>query len=121
MPLAPTPMESIATDRDTAIAAQVRAALRELFLVSGAAAQLGAHGQRVQDAQWQALARAMTHASAVLGARDRRESEPMASFRRLAGLCDELLGRRALGHVCPSALWRDLARAGREAYEQIDA
>lgn len=114
-------MESIATGRDAAIAAQVRAAFRELFLVSGAAAQLGAHGQPVQDAQWLALERAMSQASIVLGARDRRESEPLASFRRLAALCDELLGRRALGHVCPAVLWRDLARAGRDAYEQIDA
>jgi len=114
-------MESIATHGDTAAATQAHAALRALFLISGAAAQLGAHGQPVQDAQWHALERAMSDASIVLGARARRESEPMASFRRLAVLCDELLGRRALGHVCPAALWRDLARAGRDAYEQIDA
>ncbi len=113
-------MPSTGTDRDAATAARARAAFNELYLVSGAAAQLGAYGLQVQDVQWHALARASRHASTVLAARTEGESEAMAAFRRLALLCDELLDRRAMGHACPSAVWRDLARAGRDAYEQID-
>ncbi len=114
-------MQSIGTDRDAASAPQARAAFKALYLVSGAAAQLGASGQRVQEIQWLALARAARNASAVLGARGQNESEATASFRRLADLCEDLLARRALGHACPSVVWRDLARVGRDAYEQIDA
>lgn len=111
-------MPSTGTDPDTATAAC--AAFNELYLVSGAAAQLGAHGLQVQDLQWQALARATRRASTVLAARIEGESEAMAAFRRLTLLCDELLDRRAMGHACPSTIWRDLARAGRHAYAQID-
>lgn len=114
-------MPSTRTDRDAAFAAHARAAFKELYLVSGAAAQLGAYGLQVQEVQWQALARASNNASAVLGARPDSESETTAAFRRLAVLCDDLLDRRALGHACPSAIWRDLARAGRDAYEYMGA
>lgn len=119
-------MHSTNNDREVASAAHARAALKELYLVSGAAAQLGASGLQVQDMQWQALERATRNASAVLHVRDggdgsvESESEAMKSLQRLSMLCDELLGRRALGHVCPSAIWRDLARAGRDAYEQLN-
>lgn len=120
-------MHPIDNDRQLAFAADARAALKELYLVSGAAAQLGASGLQVQDMQWQAIERAVRNASAVLrvrdgsGASNGSESEAMKSLQRLSMLCDELLGRRAMGHVCPSTIWRDLARAGRDAYEQIDA
>ncbi|MGN6319097.1 hypothetical protein [Trinickia sp.] len=113
-------MQSTPTDRDVAVAAHTRSAFKELYLVSGAAAQLGAYGLQVQEVQWQALARASNNASAVLGARHEHESETAAAFRQLAALCDDLLDRRALGHACPSAIWRDLARAGRDAYERMD-
>lgn len=111
-------MQTTLTDRDAAVAA--RAALKELYLVSGAAAQLGACGLLVQDVQWQALVRASHTARAVLGARTDGEGEAAAAFRRLAALCDDLLDRRAMGHACPSSIWRDLARAGSDAYERLD-
>lgn len=115
-------MQSTRTNRDVALAAHAHAhaAFNELYLVSGAAAQLGACGFQLQEVQWQALARASNNASVVLGARPESESATAAAFRRLALLCDDLLDRRALGHACPSATWRDLARAGRDAYEQMN-
>lgn len=109
-------MQSIRPDRDAA-----HAVVKELYLVSGAAAQLGAYGLPVQEIQWEALARAARNASGVLGLGAESESEAMTAFRRLAVLCDDLLDRRASGHVCPSGIWRDLARAGRDAYDQICA
>ena len=114
-------MQSSGTDPDVACASQARAVLKAFYLVSGAAAQLGASGQPIRKCQWLELARTARNASAVLGARDENESETMASFRRLADLCEALLARRALGHACPSGVWRELARVGRDAYEQIDA
>lgn len=105
--------------RTVVFASHAHTAFNELYLVSGAAAQLGAYGLPLQDAQWQALARAARNASAALSAHDEGESEALAAVRRLASLCDDLLDRRALGHVCPSAVWRDLARAGRDAYERF--
>lgn len=119
MPLA-TSIRSIETDCDMACAAAVRAAFKELYLVSGAAAQLAASGQPVPQSQWQALARAARNASDILGARREDDGEAIVSFRRLADLCEDLLARRALGHTCPPVVWRDVVRAGRDAYEQID-
>jgi hypothetical protein len=115
-----TSIQSIETDRDMACAAPVRAAFKELYLVSGAAAQLAASGQPVPETQWLALARAARNSSDVLGARREDDSEAIASFRRLADLCEDLLARRALGHTCPPVVWRDVVRAGRDTYEQID-
>lgn len=121
MPLVTSLTQSSHADGEVVFVSHAQAAFRELYLVSGAAAQLGAHGMQVQEAQWQALARAARQASAVLDARDESESETMAAFRRLARLCDDLLDRRAMGHACPSTLWRDLARAGRDIYDQLGA
>jgi hypothetical protein len=94
--------------------------LKALYLVSGAAAQLGAHGLQIQDAQWQALAQAARAANAVLDTHDKGQADAIEAFRRLSALCDHLLERRATGHACSSMAWRDLARAGRDAYEQLN-
>lgn len=121
MPLVTSLTQSSRIDGKVVFVPHAQAAFNELYLVSGAAAQLGAHGMPVQEAQWQALACAARQASAVLGARDDNESDALAAFRRLTGLCDDLLDRRAMGHACPSTLWRDLARAGRDMYDQLGA
>ncbi|WP_206952161.1 hypothetical protein [Trinickia acidisoli] len=121
MHLATSSTQSIGTERDAALAGQARAAFKALYLVSGAAAQLGASGLQVQDAQWQALASAARSASAALPGHDDGESDTLAAFRRLSTLCDHLLERWATGHASPSAMWRDLARAGRDAYEYLGA
>jgi hypothetical protein len=121
MPLVTSHTQSSLPDRGTVFVSHAQTAFKELYLVSGAAAQLGAHGIQVQEAQWQALARAARQASAVLGARDDGESEAMSAFRRLARMCDDLLDRRAMGHACPSSLWHDVARAGRDTYDQLSA
>jgi hypothetical protein len=121
MPLVTSLTQSSRIDGKVVFVPHAQTAFNELYLVSGAAAQLGAHGMQVQEAQWQALARAARQASAVLGTRDDSENDAMAAFRRLARLCDDMLDRRAMGHACPSTLWRDLARAGRDIYDQLGA
>lgn len=109
------------TDRDAACVAHACAAVKALYLVSGAAAQLGASGLQIQEAQWQALAQAARNANAVLAVQEVGMPEAIEAFRRLSALCDHLLERRATGHACSSTIWRDLARAGRDAYEQLNA
>ncbi|WP_116140416.1 hypothetical protein [Trinickia diaoshuihuensis] len=113
-------MPSTVIDQNGICAAPVRAAFKALYLVSGAAAQLGAHGLRVEDSQWQALAQATRNANQALQAHEDAESDAMIAIRRLSAVCDSLLERHATGHACPSTVWRDLMRAGREAYEQLD-
>lgn len=112
--------QSAGSDRDAACVPHACSALKALYLVSGAAAQLGAHGLQIQDAQWQALAHATRHANAVLAAHENGKPDAIEAFRRLSSLCDRLLERRATGHACSSTAWRDLARAGRDAYEQLN-
>jgi hypothetical protein len=46
--------------------------------------------------------------------------DTVAAFRRLSALCEDLLERRARGQASLSAVWHELARAGRDAYEQLD-
>lgn len=120
MYLATSSMPSTGAERNAVSAAHARAAFKALYLVSGAAAQLGAYGLRIEDSQWHALAQAARDANNALLAHDHIESETIAAFRRLSALCEHLLEHRARGHACPSAVWRDLARAGRDAYEQLD-
>lgn len=112
-------MQSTVIDRNGSCAAAVRAAFKALYLVSGAAAQLGAHGLRVEESQWQALARATRDANAALQAHEGAQSDAMAAVRRLSMVCDGLLEQRATGDAGSSVLWRDLMRAGRDAYEQL--
>ena len=119
-------MQPTGPDRDAVFAAQARAAFNALYLVSGAAAQLGAYGLQIEDGQWQTLAQAARDANTALQAYANAhahvldEGDAVAAFRRLSLLCDQLLERRATGHASSSAVWRDLARAGRDAYEQFD-
>lgn len=113
-------MQSTVIDRNGTCAASVRAAFKALYLVSGAAAQLGAHGLRVEDSQWQALAQAARDANTALQAHEDAKDDATTAIRRLSTVCDHLLERRATGHPCPSTVWRDLMRAGRDAYEQLD-
>lgn len=113
-------MQSTVIDPSGTCGASVRTAFKALYLVSGAAAQLGAHGLRVEDSQWQALAQAARDANTALEAHGDAQGDAMAAIRRLSTVCDHLLERRATGHPCPSTVWRDLMRAGRDAYEQLD-
>jgi hypothetical protein len=113
-------MQSTVIDRNGTCAASVHAAFRALYLVSGAAAQLGAHGLRIEDNQWQALEQAARNANTALLAHEDAQGDAMAAIRRLSTVCDHLLERRATGHPCPSTVWRDLMRAGRDAYEQLE-
>lgn len=113
--------QSTGSDCDAACVAHTRATLKALYLVSGAAAQLGAYGLPVQEAQWQALAQAARNANVVLAVQTVCKPEAVEAFRHLSMLCEHLLERRATGHACSSTAWRDLARAGRDAYEQLNA
>jgi hypothetical protein len=113
-------MQSTGADRDAASSAQALAALKALYLVSGAAAQLGAYGLRLDDTQWNALAQAARDANRALLVHDHIGRDTVAAFRRLSALCEDLLERRAMGQASLSAVWHELARAGRDAYEQLD-
>ncbi|MBV8627521.1 MAG: hypothetical protein JO371_06570 [Paraburkholderia sp.] len=100
---------------------EVVTALNDLYILSNAAAQRGTYGLEVRDAQWRALARGTQDARLVL---DRQlpacETHAIGLLRRLASICDGILDRHATSQECPSAIWREVARLGRDAYECID-
>jgi hypothetical protein len=100
---------------------EVVTALSDLYILSNAAAQRGTFGLEVRDAQWRALARGTQHAKLVL---DRQrivcETHAIGLLRRLTSMCEGILDRHATSQECPSVIWREVGRLGRDAYECID-
>ena len=97
---------------------QVIAALKDLYIVSSAAAQRGAYALEVRDAQWRALARGTREAKAVLDQQIvTSETHATTMLRHLAIMCESLLDHHAMCQKCPSAAWREVSRLGRDAYE----
>ena len=100
---------------------EVITALKNLYIVSSAAAQRGAYALEVRDAQWRALAQGTEEARAVLDQQiATRDTHTIALLRQLARMCDDLLNRHAARQDCPSAVWREVGRLGRDAYECIN-
>jgi hypothetical protein len=100
---------------------EVVTALGELYILSNAAAQRGTHGLEVRDSQWRALARGAQDARSAL---DRQlpacETHAVALLRRLLSTCENILDRHATSEGCPSAIWREVGRLGRDVYECIE-
>jgi hypothetical protein len=100
---------------------EVITALKNLYLVSSAAAQRGAYALEVRDAQWRALALRIEEARGVLDQQiATRDTHTIALLRQLAGMCEDLLNRQAARQDCSSAVWREVGRLGRDAYEYIN-
>ena len=74
-------MQSTGPDRNAISTIQALAALRALYLVSGAAAQLGKNGLQIEDIQWEALAQAARDANNALQAQNHLRSDAIAAFR----------------------------------------
>ena len=113
--------EPVCGESCSAPPSEVVTALNELYILSNAVAQRGSYGLEVRDAQWQALARGTQDAKMIL---DRPlpacEMHAFGLLRRLASICDGILDRHATRQECPSAIWREVGRLGRDAYECID-
>jgi hypothetical protein len=100
---------------------QVITALKELYIVSSAAAQRGTHALDVRDAQWRALDHETRRAQAVIDQLlPEYQTQAVTLLRDLAHKCSTLLDRRATFQESPAAMWRDVTRLGREAYEYLD-
>jgi hypothetical protein len=117
-----TPLPLPSRDAPSAhFAPHVTAALKELYIVSSAAAQRGTHALDVRDAQWTALDRGTRQAQAVIDQLlPEYETQALTLLRNLASKCDNLLDHRIASKASPTALWRDVAKLGREAYEHLD-
>ena len=97
---------------------EVVMALKDLYIVSSAAAQRGAHALEVLDSQWRALARETREARAILDQQIASvDMSAVVLLQQLSGICEDLLDRRAMHHETPSAVWREVGRLGRDAYE----
>jgi hypothetical protein len=96
-------------------------ALNALYIISSAGAQLGGYGLAVSDTQRSALAKVTLQAKTVL---DRMpiasETHAVAALRRLVTVCEGIVDHYSTYQRCPSAVWREAGRIGREAYEYID-
>jgi hypothetical protein len=102
-------------------APEVITALNDLYIISSAGAQLGGYGLDVSDAQRRALARATSEAKTVLDCvKSACETDAVAALRRLVKMCEGIIDLYSTCQACPSAVWREVGRLGREAYEYID-
>ncbi|WOD13597.1 hypothetical protein [Paraburkholderia kirstenboschensis] len=94
-------------------------AFKELYILSGAAAQFGCYGLEVVDSQWRALIECTHDARAVAPREAACETEAFTAFGQLLAMCENIVGLHMSGHPCPPAMWREVARMGRDAYPYI--
>ncbi|MFL9964711.1 hypothetical protein PQR02_27335 [Paraburkholderia sediminicola] len=95
-------------------------ALRDLYIDSSAAAQLGGYGLEVSELQWRALAERTETARLVLHREPIGDADTEAALHRLLVICDYIIELYIAGRECPSAVWREAGKLGREAYGYID-
>ena len=113
--------EASRNDRRASSPQEVIAALTDLYIISSAAAQLGGYGVEVSDLQRRALARETLQAKAVLDQlKMAYETEAVEALRRLVKMCEGIIDLYSSCQGCPSAIWREVGRLGREAYEYVD-
>ncbi|MFP3553161.1 hypothetical protein SB861_20925 [Paraburkholderia sp. SIMBA_049] len=98
----------------------IEGALRDLYIVSSAAAQLGGYGLEVSELQWRALAERTDTARTVLHREANRDADTIAALRRLLVICEYIVELYIAGRECPLAVWREAGKLGREAYGYID-
>jgi hypothetical protein len=94
--------------------------LRDLYIVSSAAAQFGGFGLEVSELQWATLAERTEAARAVLDRESIRDADTAAALRRLLQSCEYIVGLHTAGRECPPAIWREAGRLGRDVYGRID-
>jgi hypothetical protein len=92
---------------------------RDLYILSSAAAQLGGYGL-VPELRWRALAERTERAGTVLLREPVPETDTVAAFRRLLDICEYIIELYIAGRQCPSAVWREAVKLGRDAYGYID-
>ncbi|MFP3558930.1 hypothetical protein SB861_51070 [Paraburkholderia sp. SIMBA_049] len=93
---------------------------RDLYILSSAAAQLGGYGLEVPELRWRALAERTERARTVLLREPVPETDTVAALRRLLDLCEYIIELYIAGRQCPSAVWREAGKLGRDAYGYID-
>jgi hypothetical protein len=94
--------------------------LRDLYIVSSAAAQLGGYGLEVSPLQWSALAERTEAARSVLNRESVPDPDTAGALRRLVEICEYIVGFYIARRECPSAVWREAGRLGREAYGSME-
>jgi len=104
------------SDRHVATSPELITAIKNLYIVSSAAAQLGGHGLEVREAQWRALAQKTEMARVVLDQQaTTRDTDGIAAFHCLAKMCEDVVVLYAMRRPFPTTLWREVGRLGREA------
>lgn len=95
-------------------------AVRDVYIVSSAAAQLGGYRFEVPEPQWRALAERTERARTVLLRENVPENDAVAALGRLLDICEYIIELYIAGRACPSAVWREAGRLGRDASGHID-
>jgi hypothetical protein len=102
-------------------APEVITALKDLYIVSSALAQRGANAQEIRDDQWRAMAQRAQEAKTALDQHaDRIESHAIGLLRQMTQICQSLVEGHATRQEIPFAVWREVGRLGRDAYECVN-
>jgi hypothetical protein len=102
-------------------APEVITALKDLYIVSSALAQRGANAREIRDDQWRAMAQRAREAKMALDLHgDQIETHAVGLLRQMAKICESLVDRHAARQEIPYAVWREVGRLGRDAYECVN-
>jgi hypothetical protein len=109
------------SDGCVAPAPEVITALKDLYIVSSALAQRGANALEIRDDQWRAMAQRAREAKMALDLHgDQIETHAVGLLRQMAKICESLVDRHAARQEIPYAVWREVGRLGRDAYECVN-
>ncbi|MEX3897860.1 hypothetical protein [Paraburkholderia sp. BR10954] len=93
-------------------------AVKDLYLLSSAAAQLGGSRFELTDPQWRRLLEGTRRARAVMDQLNaEKENCVFRGLYELVQVCEEILETSRLEGRCPPGLWLRASRIGRQAYE----
>ena len=102
-------------------APEVITALKDLYIVSSALAQRGANAQEIRDDQWRAMAQRAREAKTALDQHgDRIETHAIGLLRQMTQICQSLVDCHAARQEISFAVWREVGRLGRDAYECVN-
>lgn len=100
---------------------EVITALKDLYIASSALAQRGAYAQDIRDAQWRTIAQRAQKAKMALDQHgERSEAHAIVVLRQMTEVCQGLVDRHAARQEIPVAVWREVGRLGRDAYECVN-
>lgn len=110
--------QSVCGERCDTPPPEVVTALNNLYIVSSALAQRGTYAQEIRDSQWRTMAQRVQEGKTALDQHgERTETQAIVLLRQMTNVCQGLIDLYSARREIPFAVWREVGRLGRDAYE----